>query len=196
MLLLALITGCDRAETPPEGQGVTLAFELTDEAGTRVTRGDFSARLQLVFFGFTSCPDICPITLHNVAAALRAMGSTGEDVAVLFISVDPKRDTPERLVQYTSAFHESVVGLTGSWQELVDVTTALRTTFGFSVSDDDGRERALSRVEYEALTPADAYTPFHSSLVYVVAADGSLLDTIGYGAGPDRIESVIRENLR
>ena len=102
---------------------IDLSFELTDEMGSTVTADDFSGQLQLVFFGFTSCPDICPITLANISTALKSLGEQSQDVSVLFISIDPKRDTPERLRAYTEAFHPSIVGLTGSYQQIAAITS-------------------------------------------------------------------------
>ena len=89
---------------------IDMSFELVDEKANVVSLNDYDAHLRLVFFGFTTCPDICPITLQNVGMALTAMESQAADISVLFISIDPNRDTPERLAQYTGAFHSAVVG--------------------------------------------------------------------------------------
>ena len=175
---------------------IDLSFELTDERGRTVTADDFSQQLQLVFFGFTSCPDICPITLANISTALKSLGEQSQDVAVLFISIDPKRDTPERLLAYTDAFHPSIVGLTGSYEQIAAITSDFRTTFGFTVPDDSGREVPLSQDEYEALPESANYSPFHSSQVYVFGINKELLDIIGYGSKPSHIEQTLRSHLK
>ena len=174
---------------------IDLTYELIDESANVVSLDDVDAQLRLVFFGFTTCPDICPITLQNVAMALNTMGSKAADITVLFISIDPNRDTPERLIQYTDAFHPAVVGLTASYEQITAVTTEFRTTFGHTMTDADGQERPLSQEEYEALPPTAAYNPFHSSQLYVLGSDGELLDIIGYGSTPSQIEEILNKYL-
>jgi protein SCO1/2 len=195
--LLTSIGGCNPAqEAPGPGPELDLSFRLIDESGRSVTDADFTGKLRLVFFGYTSCPDICPITLTNVAAALESMGEQAQDIVVLFISIDPKRDTPERLQAYTGAFHPSVVGLTGNYVQIEAVTAGFRTTFGYTVRDGTGAEQPLNRIEYEAIPEFSDYTPFHSSQVYVIGHDDELLDIIGYGSKPAQIEETLRSHLR
>jgi len=174
---------------------IDLSYELIDESTNVVSLSDFDAQLRLVFFGFTTCPDICPITLQNVAMALNSMDSNATEVTVLFISIDPNRDTPERLAQYTDAFHPAVVGLTSSYEQITAITTEFRTTFGHTMTGTDGQERPLSQEEYEALPLTAAYNPFHSSQLYVLGEDGKLLDIIGYGSTPSQIEETLRKFL-
>jgi len=195
--LLTSLSGCNPApDTPGSEPDLDLSFTLIDESGRSVTDADFAGKLRLVFFGYTSCPDICPITLTNVATALESIDEQAQDVVVLFISVDPKRDTPERLQAYTGAFHPSVVGLTGSYVQIEDVTAGFRTTFGFTVRDGTGAEQPLNRIQYETIPDFSDYTPFHSSQVYVIGHDDELLDIIGYGSKPAKIEEILRSHLR
>jgi protein SCO1/2 len=194
-LLLAALLGCQQ-QTAPAVPDLDLSFELTDENGLPVTDADFDGKLRLVFFGFTSCPDICPITLTNIATALQTLGERAGEVAVLFITIDPKRDTPERLRAYTDAFHSSVTGLTGSFEQLEAVTSGFRTTFGFTHRDGSGQDRPLSQSEYETMEEPVNYLPFHSSHVYVVSTDNELVDIIGYGARPEKIEETLLSHLR
>ena len=193
--VLICITGCNGATSDPETSDIDMSFELIDSSGSTVSASDFGGRLRLVFFGFTSCPDICPITLQNIAIALRSLDATRDDVTVLFISVDPKRDTPDRLREYTGAFHPSVVGLTGTYEQIVSVTEGFRTTFGFTIADDQGRERPLDQAEYKALPASAHYSPYHSSQVYVIGVNDELLDIIGYGSNPSQIETKLRSFL-
>jgi protein SCO1/2 len=194
---LGSIAGCQKA--PQQvwvGQAeLDTSFELTDESGNTVSSDQFSGRLRLVFFGFASCPDICPITLQNVGLALNSLGPVADDVTVLFISIDPKRDTPEVLREYTDLFHPSIIGLTGTYDQLSAVTTGFRTTFGYTLSSGEGQDRPLTRDEYESISPDASYLPFHSSKVYVIGPDDDLLDIIGYGSTPPVIEEKLREHL-
>jgi protein SCO1/2 len=194
---LAIVFGCQKT---PEQVWVSSAeldieFELTDETGNLVTADMYGGRLRLVFFGFASCPDICPVTLQNIGTALNSLGSLAEQATVLFISVDPKRDTPDVLLQYTDAFHPSIIGLTGTYEQISAVTSGFRTTFGYSLTDDDGQERPLDREEYEAMSPTASYFPYHSSQVYLIGPNDELLDIIGYGSKPPLIEEKLRAHI-
>jgi len=192
---LIVLGGCEHEAAPPSVAGFDPSFRLIDDNGRAVTDEDFDSQLRLVFFGYTSCPDICPITLTSISAALESLGEQAKDVAVLFISIDPKRDTPERLRAYTGAFHPSITGLTGNWVQIQAVTAGFRTTFGFTVRDGTGAEQPLNRIEYETIPAFADYTPFHSSQVYVIGPDDQLLDIIGYGSKPDKIEDTLRRHL-
>jgi cytochrome oxidase Cu insertion factor (SCO1/SenC/PrrC family) len=196
-IVFIAIGGCQKASQQavvamPE---LDISFELTDETGSTVTAEEFRGALRLVFFGFASCPDICPITLRNVGLALDALGPLADEVTVLFISVDPKRDTPDVLGEYTDLFHPAIVGLSGTYDQLTKVTTGFRTTFGYTLSSADGQDRPLSREEYESLPAEASYFPFHSSKVYLIGPDDELLDIIGYGSLPTQIEETLREHL-
>ncbi|MFQ6005252.1 MAG: SCO family protein [Woeseia sp.] len=187
-----LVVGCQKAPEP--AAEIDISFELIDESGRTVTSRDYEGQVRLVFFGYTSCPDICPITLHNIATALRSLGPLATQVNVLFISVDPKRDTPEILARYTDAFHPAVIGLTGTYDQIVDVTMGFRTTFGYSTSS-DGVDKSLSKEEYQASSPNASYVPFHSSQIYMIGRANELLDIIGYGSKPTYIAAKLRDYI-
>src|SRR6478736_882735 len=89
-------------------------FVLVDEHGRKRTDKDFRGKLLLVYFGYTSCPDICPTDLQQIGAAIESLGKAGEAVQPLFITLDPKRDTTARLAAYVPPFHPRLVGLGGS----------------------------------------------------------------------------------
>jgi protein SCO1/2 len=114
-------------DTGTTGPGMSGRFSLQASDGRRVTDADFRGRWLLVFFGYTGCPDICPTTLQTVTLALNRLGDTAERLQPVFITVDPERDTPERIAAYLDHFHPSLVGLGGSVEE---VTAAAR---GFGV---------------------------------------------------------------
>jgi protein SCO1/2 len=120
LLLAALIAGCERpAEAPPfalvdvTGAGFGKELTLKDHNGKPRTLADFRGKVVTVFFGFTHCPDACPTTLAEMAQVMRELGADAERVQVLFVTVDPERDTPEVLRQYVPAFHPSFLGLVG-----------------------------------------------------------------------------------
>ena len=127
MLLALVLSACaTQAEEPPlKGAAMGGPFELTGPDGRRVSSSQFNGRYRLVYFGFTFCPDVCPIDLQAIGAALRQFeGSDPERAArvqPIFITVDPRRDTPEVMRRYTANFHPRILGLTGSEQEIGNV---------------------------------------------------------------------------
>lgn len=145
----------------------TLAFELIDESGEAVTEQDFAGRPVALYFGFTHCPDICPTTLARLVAAVRRLPEPQqEQLQLAFVSVDPERDGPQQLADYTDAFSERMVGLTGSQKQLKSFTRRYRTTYGYEDRREDG-----------------SYEVSHSSAIFVFDAEGEpqlmLLDSLG-----------------
>lgn len=116
-----------------------LQFELTRASdGATVTGQDYAGEVTVLFFGFTNCPDVCPMTLQKFAQALQSLDGGAEDVRVLFVSVDPERDTREVLSQYVSAFGEQFDGLRGPESALRDLVKRYRATFGYGEPDEHG----------------------------------------------------------
>jgi len=189
-VILAIGTG-----TVPASIIDVSGVNLIDETGQPVTIDSFDGYLRLVFFGYTHCPDICPLTLFYTASALKTLGKDAADnVRVLFVSVDPKRDTPEVLARYTGSFHESIIGLTGTYEQIRTAAASFRTSFGYNLRE-KGKEKSLDKEEYLSL-PADApYVPYHSSQIYVLGPEGDLLDIIGYGSKTDAIAEKIQAYL-
>jgi protein SCO1/2 len=132
-------------------------FALTDHHGKPRTLADFAGKAVVVFFGFTSCPDICPTGLAELAATLRSMGKDSERVQVLFITLDPERDTPAVLRSYVSAFHPSFLGLRGDLAETAKTAKEFRVHF-----------RKLP------VGPANYYTVDHSTHGYVFGPDARI----------------------
>lgn len=116
-----------------------LAFELTSESGETIGAADFRGRVTAMFFGYTSCPDVCPVTLAKLRDAIvRMPEDTRDGVSVLFVSVDPARDTPDVLRAYTDAFGPQFVGLTGSEAVLRALTKHYRATFSYDAPGPNG----------------------------------------------------------
>ncbi len=101
-------------------------FTLTDQHGNMVNDGDFRGKVMLVFFGFTHCPDICPVTVSNLSKAMELLGEQADSVVPIFITVDPKRDTPEAMSAFLANFDKRIVGLTGTQEEISKLEAAYK----------------------------------------------------------------------
>jgi protein SCO1/2 len=115
--LLIFIGGCSPSAfkaTDITGADFAKGFELTGHDGNRYTLDSFKGKVVLIFFGFTQCPDVCPSALSRFASVAQELGADADQVQVLFISVDPERDTPELLSQYVPAFNPRFLGLYGN----------------------------------------------------------------------------------
>jgi len=113
-------------------------FALTGKAGKTVTDQDFRGRYMLVFFGFTHCPDICPTTLARLSQAVGKLPENErERVTIMFVSVDPNRDTPEQIAAYTRFYGDRIAGVTGSEPQLRQLVKRYRTTFGYDEPDEN-----------------------------------------------------------
>jgi protein SCO1/2 len=110
-----------RGTTYGEPYPVAPEFALTRSGGTGFRLSEARGKVVALFFGYTSCPDICPTTLAELNQALEELGESGDQVQVLFVTVDPERDTPERVQEYVNHFNASFIGLSGSEAELAGV---------------------------------------------------------------------------
>jgi protein SCO1/2 len=158
----ALLPSAGPAATGQTTTGKALVggpFTLTDDSGKRVTDKDYRGRHMLVFFGFTSCPDICPAGLQLMAATLENLGDKADRVTPIFISVDPERDTPEKLAAYVKHFDPRLVGLTGTPEEIAAITKAYRVYY--------------KKVPNDA-APGD-YGMDHTSIIYLMGPDGAFV---------------------
>ncbi|GAB4541998.1 MAG: SCO family protein [Anaerolineae bacterium] len=151
-------------------------FELTTGDGGRFRLSDRRGDVVLLFFGYTSCPDVCPTTLAEARRILQGLEDDVERVTFLFITVDPERDTPEVLATYTGAFHPAIIGLTGTPAEL----EAVRQAYGVFA-------------EKEVLEGAAAgYIVNHTARVFLVDAEGRLRLSYSFGTSPEDILADIR----
>ena len=156
------------------------AITLTDADGTPFQLSDQHGALTLVFFGFTNCPDICPTTLADLAAARKQLGADAEKVKVVLVTVDPERDTPDRLDRYVKAFDPSFIGLTGPRADLEQIYQS----YGVSVSKRELPNSALG------------YTVDHGASVYVIDQAGNWRALISNGSTVADIVSDLRYLLR
>lgn len=141
-----------------------------------VRLSDYHGRVVLIFFGYTSCPDICPATMASIAAALKKLSDDElNKVQVLFISVDPERDTADDIDKFTGYFHSSILGITGSKQELDRVVKQYGS--------------AYRRVKSDS---ALGYLVDHSSAIYLVGAEGKLINMLPGSEPVEEIVSTVR----
>lgn len=163
-----------RAEGPAGGD-----FILQSATGP-VSLASLRGKVVLINFGYTFCPDVCPTSLAATTAGLNALApEERQKVAMLFISVDPERDTPAHLAEYVAFFHPAMVGLTGSPAQVAEVAGRYGAYFARQKAD----------------TPGGAYVVDHSADTYVVATDGRLAGRLPHGASPDRVAAEIRKLL-
>lgn len=128
-----------------------LKFSLQGAGDKTVTQNDFKDKTVLLFFGYASCPDICPTTMAQLSHVLENLGPVAKDVRILFISVDPHRDTPEILQSYVSVFDKNAIGLTGSEKQIADFARRYRVAYQIekpSGNDPENYEVAHSRGVY------------------------------------------------
>lgn len=171
LCLLALaLAGCSR---PPAFQGTDITgaawgrdFRLTDHTGKTRTLADFRGKVVVLFFGYTHCPDVCPTTLGEMAQVMKQLGPDAQRVQVLFVTLDPARDTPALLAQYVPAFHPAFLGLYG------DEATTRKTAADFKVF-----------YQKQPGSSPDTYTLDHGANTYVFDPQGRLRLLFGFGSG-------------
>ncbi len=142
-------------------------FTLTDHTGRRVSEKDFAGRFMLVFFGYTNCPDVCPAELQVISAALDRLGDRARNVTPVFITLDPERDTVERMADFVSNFHERLIGLTGSAGEIRAAAKVFRVFYAKAKNGASSAE----------------YLMDHSSFVFLMSPKGEYLAHFSYGTG-------------
>lgn len=152
-----LLAGCHHDLSPQDvsvrGLVPSLAFTMTDVAtGKTVTAADFKGSVTLLYFGYTNCPDVCPATLYNLDRIEKRMGPDAAKVKILFVTVDPDRDTPAALAQYVALFGGNVTGLHGTADQLFELARRYRVVFSVDKTPN--------------------YTVTHSAAVYVFNAKG------------------------
>lgn len=164
--------GQDGADDSAEVSTIVSRYLLMDTKGRAVSNEDFPGRFQLIAFGYTFCPDICPTTLAEMALVMDKLGEKAAKLQPIFVTVDPERDTPEVLKRYTKFFHPAIIGLTGS-PELVR-----RAADNFKVRYEKYREPGAE---------PDKYSVDHSAGMYLLGPDGRFLKKFAYAQPPQEI---------
>ena len=153
-------------------------FTLTSSSGD-VSLTDYRGKLVLIYFGYTFCPDICPATLANVGQALRDLGSRADDIQVIMVSLDPERDTPEKLSDYVDQFHPSMIGITGSKEKLDEVASL----YGIFYQKAEGSD-------------ATGYLIDHTATLLVLDREGYLKLVFPFGVTSQEIADDLKYMLR
>lgn len=180
-----LLAGCDSSAPRFKSTDITGAdygrvLALTDHSGKRRTLEEFRGKVVVVFFGFVHCPDVCPTTLGDLALVMKGLGPDADRVQVLFVTLDPERDTPALLAQYVAAFDPSFLALYG------DAEATLRTAREFKVY-----------YEKRPGSAPGAYSIDHSAQSYVIDTQGRLRLFVRHGRVasdlPDDLRTLLRE---
>lgn len=153
-------------------------FTLTDQDGQAVTEKMLEGKWSLVFFGFTYCPDYCPTTLGVLNAVQERMGDKAKDLQIVFISIDPERDTPQMLKDYLSSdgFPDGVIGLTGTPEQVAQVAKEYRAF-------------------YQKVGEGEGYTMNHGLTVYLMGPDGKFRSAVAHDLGPSRTVTLIENAM-
>jgi len=153
-------------------------FNLIDHNGRSVTDAAYRGRWMLVFFGYTDCPDECPLTLQKMATALNALGPLADRIAPLFITVDPARDTPDRLAGYLANFGSRIIGLTGNSEQIAAVVKAYRVYYSPAEHEQSGADLVG-----------------HSTFLYLMDPSGKLDALLRPDISADRLAATLRARL-
>ena len=165
------------AASAPAPSSIGGPFTLTDTSGRTVTDATLRGKPTAMFFGFTFCPDVCPTTLSDLTSDLQALGSDADRLNVVFVTVDPERDTPEQLRRYLSAFDRRIIGLTGTPAQV------------------QAAERAYRVVASRQPLPDGGYTMDHTAYVMLFDAQGRFVEPISLQQAPEQRRAALRRLL-
>lgn len=170
-------------------------FTLTDQDGKTVHASDYRGKLMLIYFGYTHCPTICPVSVGNMSKALDLFGSKADGVVALFITVDPARDTPAALKDYLANFNKHVIGLTGTDAQIKTVTADYKAYFAKQGAG--WAEEKPGHMDMDEHNHADAnYLVNHSGFIYLMDKDGKYVQLFQYNASPQEIAAAITPLLK
>ena len=152
-------------------------FTLTDTAGREVTDQTYRGKIELVYFGYTYCPDACPTALNEIAGALAELGTGADRVQPIFITIDPARDTRKVLAEYVRAFDSRIVGLTGTPEQIAAAAKAYRVYYA----------------PYKSADAPDGYLMDHTSVVYVMDEKGRFVASFTHETSADEMAERLRK---
>lgn len=161
------------------GKAVGQPFALTDARGKKTALAHFRGKLVLLYFGFLSCPDICPTDLMVISQAIKSLGAEGERLQPLFITLDPLRDKPEALGAYAGGFHPRFVALTGSEAQIRQVASDYKVFF-----------------EKVPVPGTGSYTIDHAAFTFLLDRNGRYIGLFPPGTSAERMAAILREQLR
>jgi protein SCO1 len=183
LLLIALPAGCQKTVPPAHfhasdvsGQFPQADFHLTDHNGKPRSLEDFRGKVVVMFFGYTHCPDVCPTTLADYAQTLRLLGKDADRVQVLFVTIDPERDTQELLAKFVPAFDPSFLGLYGDAQATANAAKSFRA-------------------DYQKVPAKHGYYMDHSTFTYLIDTQGKLRLMAGDRESSEWLAQDIRQLL-
>jgi protein SCO1 len=153
-------------------------FTLIDPTGKLRSDTEFRGKLMIVYFGYTSCPDVCPTDLMAMTQAIEALGADGDKIQPIFITVDPERDTKAQLTEYVAAFHPRLIGLTGTPEQIRAVALSYKAYYA-KVKDQRGNDYSID----------------HTGVIYLMGRDGQYLGFVPPQTSPDRLIEVLRQQL-
>ncbi|ROP80370.1 protein SCO1/2 [Stenotrophomonas rhizophila] len=172
----ALLVGCADGQLPVMGQAALGAVKLESSDGRTLAIRDLQGKPTLLFFGFTHCPEVCPLSLVKAVQIKRLLGPAADDLQVAFVTVDPQRDTPAHLRDYLSAFDTTFLGLAG----------------------DEAGTRAIAEslgVSYRRVGEGETATFEHTASWFLLGADGQLQEVYGYAMSEQAIVEKLRMRL-
>ncbi len=177
VMLCSLVMGCQQATEQTQFVGTDItgadfgnALKLTDHNGKPRRLSDFKGKAVALFFGYTHCPDVCPTTMADLAHAMKLMGKRSDEVQVLFVTLDPERDTPQVLAQFVPSFDNRFLGLYGTPEQIAE--TAKNFKIFYAKQEHAGKS---------------GYTIDHSAGVYVFDKNGKIRVYIKFGQKPEEI---------
>ena len=176
LLMLAACSASEQPAAPPPLEGAAIGgdFTLTGEDGEPVSWGDFAGQYRTIYFGYTFCPDVCPVDVQRAMAGLKRFEESDPERAAkiqpLFVSVDPQRDTPEVLTEFTDAFHPRLIGMTGTKEQIDAVTEAFAAVYSIEEPNEAG-----------------GYLVGHTNITYLFGPEGEPIAILPTDEGADAV---------
>ena len=169
-------------------------YTLISEDGSIVTPETWQGQHKLVFFGFTHCPDVCPSTLTKLSSAMKKFGESASYIPVIFITVDPKRDTPDVMAEYTDNFDARIVGLTGSAEQVQQAIDSFKV-YAAKEPQEQASDHDMADADAAEDMGEHHYMMQHSSYIYVMGPENELVDVIASDISVDEMAQEISEGI-